>query len=141
MYSGLLGAYLESSSSIPSEIPPWFDNSLTNAINWLKEHNPYINQYSQMILPLLNTNPRLPVATHSIIDENTPPFQRGDIVVPHQNFPTEVHDEDANYRHLIAGFITNDDINKIPIALNNPHLEPLLFPDLYPDGHGHYYEM
>ncbi|CAG8788474.1 7459_t:CDS:2, partial [Gigaspora rosea] len=49
-------------------------------------HNPYIYEYSQM---LSNTNFLLPVATHSIIDENTFPFQK----------------------------------------------------DLYPDGHGHYYEM
>ncbi|CAG8687266.1 20477_t:CDS:2 [Cetraspora pellucida] len=98
MYSGLLGVYLESSSSIPTKIPPWFDNSLTNAINWLKEHNLYIHQYLQMLSSFSNTNPRLPVATHSIIDENTPLFQKGDIVVPHQNFPTEIYNEDANYQ-------------------------------------------
>ncbi|CAG8830672.1 23494_t:CDS:1 [Gigaspora margarita] len=74
MYLGLLGVYLKSLSSIPTKIPSWFDNSLTNAINWLKEHNPYIHQYSQIILSFLNTNFRLPVATYSIIDENTPPF-------------------------------------------------------------------
>ncbi|CAG8786062.1 28742_t:CDS:1 [Racocetra persica] len=42
LYSGLLGAYLTSPTSTQSALPPWFENSLINATNWLKENNPYI---------------------------------------------------------------------------------------------------
>src|SRR5215213_1650411 len=30
-----------------------------------------------------------------------------DLVVPNDSFPTDIHDEDANYNHLIAGSIVN----------------------------------
>ncbi|CAG8733318.1 12443_t:CDS:2, partial [Ambispora leptoticha] len=47
------------------------------------------------------TNPfseyRSLVATHLSTDENAPPYQHGDIVVPHQTFPNE----DAYYSHLM----------------------------------------
>lgn len=38
---------------------------------------------------------------------------------------------------MAAGFANLDD-NTIPIANNDPLLECLLFPDLYPHGYGHY---
>ncbi|CAG8570677.1 5905_t:CDS:2, partial [Gigaspora rosea] len=53
LYSEILGAYLnpatESSTNNQTTRPPWFDNSLTNASNWLKENNPYLRTYSRMI--------------------------------------------------------------------------------------------
>ncbi|CAG8766253.1 24518_t:CDS:1, partial [Gigaspora rosea] len=65
----LLGAYLASSSPTQSMLPPWFDNSLINATNWLKENNPYIRQYSLMIPSISNFNLQFPIAVHSSIDE------------------------------------------------------------------------
>ncbi|CAG8820792.1 38233_t:CDS:2, partial [Gigaspora margarita] len=75
LYSGLLGAYLNPSSFIQSTLPLWFDNSLINAINWFKENNPYIHQYSQLLPLNLNTTLQFSIAIYSIIDENTPKFQ------------------------------------------------------------------
>ncbi|CAG8782540.1 26045_t:CDS:2, partial [Gigaspora rosea] len=63
------------------------------------------------------------------------------VIVPHQDFPTEIHDEDAHYSRLMAGFLTDNESNKIPISLNDHHLELLLFPDLYSNRHGYYYEL
>ena len=37
-----------------------------------------------------------------------------------------------------AGFVQTSDSTKLPLSFSNPELEPLLFPDIFPDGHGHY---
>ncbi|RHZ81814.1 hypothetical protein Glove_117g473 [Diversispora epigaea] len=42
---------------------------------------------------------------------------------------------------LITGIQKTDDTNLIPISINDPNLEALLFPDLFPDGHGHFNEI
>jgi len=42
-------------------------------------------------------------------------FQERDIIVPSTDFPTETHDEDFHYTHLVAGFVkTPKTINIIP---------------------------
>jgi hypothetical protein len=41
----------------------------------------------------------------------------------------------------MAGFHQSDETDSIPISLNDPDLEALLFPDLFPDGHGHFREI
>jgi len=41
----------------------------------------------------------------------------------------------------MAGFIQNPDSTKLPLSFSDPELEPLLFPDVFPDGHGHFYEI
>ncbi|CAG8779998.1 3056_t:CDS:1, partial [Gigaspora rosea] len=62
LYSGILGAYLAAPASDRSVLPPWLDNSILSAIDWLKENNPYLHEYSQMIP---NTDIQFPSATHS----------------------------------------------------------------------------
>jgi len=49
-----------------------------------------------------------------------------------------VHNEDSLYSRLAAGFLCSADGNNLPISISDPNLEPLLFPDLFPDGRGHY---
>ncbi|CAG8503375.1 3740_t:CDS:2 [Gigaspora margarita] len=79
LYSGILGAYLnplsESLFTNQTAHPPWFVNSLTDAINWLKENNPYLHAYSRMIPLNLNTTNPFPSAVHLSNDETAPPFQ------------------------------------------------------------------
>ena len=134
----MLGTFLEDYRLNPNDQRHnWFDTSLINGANWLKNNNPYITNLFQNE----NDIPTFPTATHIIDDDEAPPFRSGDIVVPHLNFPSEIHDEDAHYSRLIAGFHRDDSTNSMPISINDPNLEALLFPDLFPDGHGHYREM
>ncbi|CAJ0832299.1 3208_t:CDS:2 [Entrophospora sp. SA101] len=114
--------------------------------NWLADNNPYLREYKNALV----TNSSGSVSsfhtgTHLPDDETAPEFQSGDIIVPHQNFPSEIHNEDSHYSRLIAGFIknddSNDDSNSLPVSFDFDHLEALLFPDLFPDGHGDYKEM
>ncbi|CAJ0649080.1 16581_t:CDS:2, partial [Entrophospora sp. SA101] len=114
--------------------------------NWLADNNPYLREYKNALVT--NSSGSVsssPTATHLPDDETAPEFQSGDIIVPHQNFPSEIHNEDSHYSRLIAGFIknddSNDDSNSLPVSFDFDHLEALLFPDLFPDGHGDYKEM
>jgi DNA replication protein DnaC len=142
LYSGMLGAFLEDYESSPNHRNHnWFDISLVNGANWLCNNNPYISSYSNLFSSQ-DYIPTFPTATHILDDDDAPPFRYGDIVVPHTNFPNEVHNEDAYYTRLMAGFHrNNDETNSLPISINHPDLEALLFPDLFPNGHGHYKEM
>jgi hypothetical protein len=50
------------------------------------------------------------------------------------NFSPEVHDEDFHYICLMAGFVCTANNTTLPLSFNDHELEPLLFPDLFPDG-------
>ena len=56
-----------------------------------------------------------------------------DIVISPYDFLNETHDEDFHCQRLAAGFSSLEG-RRIPIAQNDPILECLLFPDLYPPG-------
>ncbi|CAG8697656.1 36997_t:CDS:2, partial [Racocetra persica] len=56
---------------------PWFVDSLTNAINWLKQNNSYLCVYSRMIPSNLNTTNPFPLAVHIPDEEDVPSFQHG----------------------------------------------------------------
>ncbi|CAG8727797.1 15920_t:CDS:2 [Gigaspora margarita] len=107
----------------------------------LLENNPYLCSYSQILPSDLSTYPSLSTAIHLSSDKNIPQIQQDEIVVLHQNFYSEIHNKDTHYCYLMARFLTNNRSTRIPISLNDPHLELLLFPDLYPDGHSYYCEM
>ncbi|CAJ0651494.1 16011_t:CDS:2, partial [Entrophospora sp. SA101] len=135
-----LGAYSEYWSIVGTF------GSLIAGANWLADNNPYLREYKNALVT--NSSGSVsssPTATHLPDDETAPEFQSGDIIVPHQNFPSEIHNEDSHYSRLIAGFIknddSNDDSNSLPVSFDFDHLEALLFPDLFPDGHGDYKEM
>ncbi|CAH1766183.1 3366_t:CDS:2, partial [Entrophospora sp. SA101] len=51
---------------------------------------------------------------------------------PNDEFPTQIHDEDYRYECLMAGFIVSNEDVALPIQYNNPDIEALLFPDLFP---------
>jgi hypothetical protein len=40
----------------------------------------------------------------------------------------------------MAGFIKTP-TTVLPLAFDNPDLEPLIFPDLFPNGKGHFYDQ
>ncbi|CAG8811185.1 17488_t:CDS:1, partial [Racocetra persica] len=62
LYSGILDAFLEPSTTVSTL--PWLDNSLINAVNWLKENNPYLYEYTNLLQTNSSTQPPLPTATH-----------------------------------------------------------------------------
>ncbi|CAG8779134.1 10253_t:CDS:1, partial [Racocetra persica] len=44
--------------------PPWLDDSLINAANWLKKNNPYLYEYTNSFLTTLSNHPSFPIAIH-----------------------------------------------------------------------------
>jgi len=56
-----------------------------------------------------------------------------DIIVPSYDFPDKIHNEDSYYSRLAIGFFHGEIERQIPLNFNNPELEAILFPDLFPD--------
>ena len=138
LYSGMLGAYLEENLSSDNS---WIDDTLIEAANWLKQNNPYLKNYSQLLdSPGSQTANPFPSASHLPDDDTAPPYLPNDIIVPNVNFNVEIHDEDYHYTHLMAGFVKTSDNTSLPLSINDPSLEALLFPDLFPNGKGFYHD-
>jgi hypothetical protein len=144
LYSGILGAFLtnpETNNDHGNENFSWLTPELCTAAHWLKQHNKYLKPFSRLLstTSLLTETYRdpFPTAAHLPTDTNAPPFQQGDIILSSTDFSTEVHNEDFHYTHLMAGFVQTQNTT-LPLAFDNPDLKPLLFPDLFPDGNGHF---
>ncbi|RHZ86888.1 hypothetical protein Glove_43g32 [Diversispora epigaea] len=92
----------------------WFDQSLMVGANRLKNNNPYIKSYSSFF-----TNhhdiPTFLVATHVADKKEILSFRQDEIVVPHLDFPNEIHDEDMIIQ-LPFTFITDAPKNKTGIS-------------------------
>ena len=90
-----------------------------------------------LICPLII--PLLPIYSHII---PKPHLLSGpdlaDIIVPPYDFPDEIHNEDSHYSCLVIGFFHGKNKHQIPLRFNDPELEAILFPDLFPDGRGFY---
>ncbi|GBC30708.2 DNA helicase PIF1, ATP-dependent [Rhizophagus irregularis DAOM 181602=DAOM 197198] len=141
LYSGMVGAYLEDNMDLNSN-NTWLDNTLVTAANWLKLHNPFLRPYSRLLdLPGTDMANPFPKAFHIPNDDSAPPFLHNDIIVPNTNFNNEVHNEDFHYTHLMAGFVRTPENTLLPLSVKDSNLEPLLFPDLFPDGKGHYHDI
>jgi len=141
LYSGSIGAFLPSQNE--SEVS-WCTNGLQVAAQWLKAHNCYIRPYAEMLttpqnIPSNLTQP-FPTATYSNYTPQNSSANENGIIIQNLNFLPEIHNEDFHYTHLMAGFIKTSNSTTLPLSFNDPELEPLLFPDLFPDGHGHFYE-
>ncbi|GES92241.1 Pif1-like helicase domain-containing protein [Rhizophagus clarus] len=140
LYSGMLGAFLESSDIINNN-NHWFHPTLIQGSNWLKDNNPYLKSFNMHLENQeQNINLPFPIATH-FKEENIPIIRSGEIVVLSNDFDVEIHDEDAHFSRLMAGFVRTDNNLSLPISLNGPNLKALLFPDLYPDGKGTYQDL
>ena len=143
LYSGMLGAFLVNPKNL-NEDYSWLTPDLAAAAHWLKQHNKYLNPFSHLVtasslLTKTRSEP-FPTACHASSDTRAPPFQEREIVVPFTDFPAEIHNEDFHYTHLMAGFVRTSNTS-LPLTFNDPHLEPLMFPDIFPDGRGHYYDQ
>ncbi|PKY62013.1 hypothetical protein RhiirA4_432218, partial [Rhizophagus irregularis] len=138
LYSGILGAFLTNPGNHNhSENLSWLTPQLCSAAQWLKDNNKYLRPYSRLLSAssLITETSYLdpfPTASHIPSDTNAPPFQEGDVVLSSTDFSTEIHNEDFHYTHLMAGFIKTPNTT-LPLAFDNPDLEPLIFPDLFPD--------
>src|SRR5213080_3562098 len=60
------------------------------------------------------------------------------VIVSPYDFDTEIHNKDFHYSRLMAGFLTDPNNKALPIPFFDKNIEPLLFPDLFPQGKGIY---
>jgi hypothetical protein len=79
-----------------------------------------------------------PQATHISEDDSAPSVHQSNIVMSPYVLPNEIHNEHAHYSRLAIDFLLN---NTLPLSFADPELEALLFPNLFPDGHGHYSDL
>src|SRR5689334_7609307 len=63
------------------------------------------------------------------------------IVILLYDFNLEIHNKDFYYSRLLAGFLKDPNNMELLILYNNPNLETILFPDLFPDRHGYWKEI
>ncbi|CAG8824221.1 6673_t:CDS:2, partial [Cetraspora pellucida] len=116
LYSETLGAFLEPENNNNSINNSNYNQALQRAANWLSENN-------------LQTNNEIP------------PINSHEIIVPNYDFLDEIHNKDFHYTRLMAGFVQESDTLRLPIATHDPNLEPLLFPNLFTDGKGHFHDI
>nr|CAG8637554.1 1436_t:CDS:2 [Entrophospora candida] len=134
-----------------TEPPNWFHESLINASRWLKQNNPIFKRYdnnramtrSSPSDPFPEPLPTARLVSRSVdrLPSNQYTAQPPSLVVPNDDFPARIHDEDYRYERLMAGFMDLDDDLVLPIQLSNPDVEALVFPDLFPTGRGHYEDV
>jgi len=145
LYSGSMGAFVSVDNPQATTDNTWCTQELQSAAEWLKIHNCYIRPYAEILTTpnnMLNYPSRpFPFAEYSNASSTIPTVYENSVVLPNLDFPTEIHNEDFHYTHLMAGFVQTSDSTKLPLSFNDPELEPLLFPDIFPDGHGHYNEV
>ncbi len=146
LYSGTLGAFLEPNNDNlddRSTHNPINNPILKRAATWLTQNNPYLYPFANMISYREQQNrfDPFPRASHIPNDPNAPPVNQRDLVVPNIDFPDEIHNEDFHYTRLMAGFLQESETLRIPISTYDPNLEPLLFPDLFTDGKGHFHDV
>ncbi|CAH1767589.1 9532_t:CDS:2, partial [Entrophospora sp. SA101] len=118
----------------------------TSASRWLKDNNPIFKEYNQthvlqsMLPEALIPHP-LPMArlastsvglTTSLINNIH------SLVVPNNDFPVEIHNEDYRYQSLMAGFLKTDDNFDLPIQNDNRDIEAMVFPGIFTLGCYHY---
>jgi len=96
---------------------------------------PFIRTHNSQTSPTV-----WPQATHvsDSSSEFVSPAHLADIIVPSYDFPDEIHNEDFYYSRLAIGFFHGENERQIPLSFNDPELEAILFPDLFPDGRGFY---
>src|SRR5438128_1945245 len=144
----MLGAFLQQSDlSEPDNC--WYHPSLRYASEWLQQNNPYLSAYYSLASRLLQRNEHnsnissfiWPQAMHIPEDDTAPPVNLSDIIMPPYVLPDDIHNEDAHYSRLAVGFLLDKNEQQIPLSFADSELEPLIFPDLFPDGHAYYGEL
>ncbi|PKY50137.1 hypothetical protein RhiirA4_406162 [Rhizophagus irregularis] len=144
LYSGILGAFLEPNNNITNNIPDRSTHDITiqRAAAWLAQNNPYLRPYTNMLSIRQNqeSNNPFPMASYTETNDDAP-INPQEIIIPNYDFPDEVHNEDFHYTRLMAGFTQQSETLRLPITTYDPNLEPLLFPDIFTDGKGHFHDI
>ncbi|RHZ83522.1 hypothetical protein Glove_91g66 [Diversispora epigaea] len=144
LYTGTIGALLENNN-----IQSWYHPTLLTAASWLHQNNDFFKTYDHFYNhgnidgpPLIFPTARILSTSEnnirSITQTNLYPT---DIIVPNTNFNSEIHNEDYRFSHLMAGYLIDNNDTTLPISFSDPNIEPLLFPDLFPLGQGHYFDF
>ncbi|CAG8789808.1 12841_t:CDS:2, partial [Gigaspora rosea] len=123
LYLGSLSAFLEpnnNNNTINNQYDAQTYSTLQRAANWLANNS---------------------LAEHSQTAQDPLPVNSNEIIIPSYNFPEEVHDKDFHYTRLIAGFVQEKNSTRLPISTYDPNLGPLLFPDIFTDGRGHFHDL
>ena len=123
----MISAYLEDNPTTTTH-NSWLNDTLIKAANWLKQHNPFLKNYSHL-LDSSDSNTANPFsrASHLPDDDSTPPFLPNDIIIPNTNFNVEIHNEDYHYSHLMVGFVRTPNNTLLPLAIDDPDLEACYF--------------
>jgi hypothetical protein len=133
LFSGSIGAYLESSQNT---IDRGHDlTHLKRCRSWLLTHNPIYRRYD--VRSELNISP-LPTAELSNKDSEIVerPLGRPDIVLNPEPYDLATQNEDHRHFRLPVASVTDSHGTSIGLVRSDPAIELLLFPLLYPHGHG-----
>lgn len=136
LYSGSIGAYLESSTRRIDQIQD--QRQLCACRDWLVEHNPLFARYApheRWMEDDHDIHRPFPVMEPSDREEIRP-MNCPDLILNPMPYHPETRDEDFHYTRLPEARIADQDHQWLGKA--DPNLEPLLFPWLFPYGRGHW---
>jgi hypothetical protein len=133
LFSGMIGAYLESSQCRANS---GHDIQLLNQCRqWLLHHNPLFARHD--VRSELDIHP-LPSADLFDEEAEARPPNRPDIILNPDPYDPSTQDEDYRYFRLPVASFTDSNRQNVGLLRSDPAIEPLLFPVLYPHGHGHW---
>jgi hypothetical protein len=134
LYSGSIGAYLESSTRQLDRIQN--QQQLCACRDWLIQHNPLFARYTQSQKQISPTDRRpLPSIEPSNADKPRP-VNWPDLLLNPIPYHPETKDKDFHHTRLPGASLANNPDRWI--GKNKSILEPLLFPWLYPYETGHW---
>jgi hypothetical protein len=137
----MLGAFLQQ-TDLSDSSNRWYHLSLRYACEWLQNNNPYLIAYHSLASRLLEQSERSSINLPAMWPQAMHiPEDDSEIVMPPYVLPDEIHNEDTHYSRLATGFLLNNDEQQLPLSFADAELEPLLFPDLFPDDRGHYGDL
>ena len=77
-------------------------------------------------------------AEHSNLSPDILPVYENIVVLPNLDFPIEIHNEDFHYTRLMPALFKHQIRQNYRYLLVIQNLNHFLFPNIFPDGHGHY---
>ena len=80
-------------------------------------------------------------AEHSNLSPDILPVYENSVVLPNLDFPIEIHNEDFHYTRLMPALFKHQIRQNYRYLLVIQNLNHFLFPNIFPDGHGHYNEV
>lgn len=135
LYSGCIGAFLESSSN---RLDVGHDvDHLERCRIWLLNNNPLFQRYDIRAELQLHPLPTASISTLTV-NEETRPMYYPDLVMNPIDYLPETANEDHRGFRLPVGLMSDPNSSHRPLSISrsDPALELLLFPVLYPWGRG-----